>query len=199
MQDMKFKVKDEKHSEEIQECLFKLGFGWAFGGRVLNHRERPFLYGTIKCDKSIITYGEHKALFDERAHKETTLEELKQMLNQTKKQPHKHAELIKAWADGAEIQVHDTGEWLDVFGTPSWFTDSKYRIKPKDSDLDKYGIEVGDIWLCGRTRKFDCVAGISYEGKPMSLIYNLSPVKIENGDILVFRKGVVDRTREFTI
>ena len=44
--------------------------------------------------------------------------------------PHKHAELIKAWADGAEIE-RLTGlgwfrhDWCDI-----WHHDSEYRIKP---------------------------------------------------------------------
>ncbi len=40
------------------------------------------------------------------------------------KQPHKHAEVIKAWADGAEIQ---------------WFEDMRYRIKPEPKpDVVRY-------------------------------------------------------------
>ncbi len=48
------------------------------------------------------------------------------------KQPHKHAELIKAWADGAEIEVYDEplDRWVDVIGAPAW-TSKKYRIKPE--------------------------------------------------------------------
>ena len=45
---------------------------------------------------------------------------------------HKHAELIKAWADGAEI------EWYDEYHNqyfnctnPNWRDNTKYRIKPK--------------------------------------------------------------------
>ena len=46
--------------------------------------------------------------------------------------PHKHAELIKAWADGAEI------EWYDEYHSqyfnctnPNWRDNTEYRIKPK--------------------------------------------------------------------
>ena len=44
--------------------------------------------------------------------------------------PHKHAELIHAWANGAKIQVkaHKL-EWEDR-ENPLWDTDSEYRIKP---------------------------------------------------------------------
>jgi hypothetical protein len=56
------------------------------------------------------------------------------------KKPHKHAELIKAWADGAEIQVRmfNSGrgwsEWED-HPFPCWTTNGRihfeYRIKPE--------------------------------------------------------------------
>ena len=54
--------------------------------------------------------------------------------------PHKHAALIKAWADGAEIQawVVDTTrmckEWVTVVHPP-WYPFVKYRIKPKEPVL----------------------------------------------------------------
>lgn len=49
-----------------------------------------------------------------------------------KRQPHKHAELIKAWADGAKIQCRgpETGTWVDI-QTPNWNTTSEYRLKPE--------------------------------------------------------------------
>jgi len=44
---------------------------------------------------------------------------------------HKHAELIKAWADGAviEYKVHNGG-WV-ALEHPSWDDHNEYRIKPK--------------------------------------------------------------------
>jgi len=59
--------------------------------------------------------------------------------------PHKHAELIKAWADGAEIQVflregdiiegQDTPiidpMWADD-KDPNWWIYNRYRIKPEE-------------------------------------------------------------------
>lgn len=48
--------------------------------------------------------------------------------------PHKHAELIKAWADGAQIQyqwVVPNGEWIDI-ETPDWRTRCPLRIKPEE-------------------------------------------------------------------
>lgn len=47
--------------------------------------------------------------------------------------PHKHAELIKAWADGAEIQHQHSlsGTWFDCEGDPKWESYVIYRIKPQ--------------------------------------------------------------------
>jgi len=51
--------------------------------------------------------------------------------------PRKHAELIKAWADGAEIERLDaTGEWVDA-ETPSWNCFLEYRIKPESKKTVK--------------------------------------------------------------
>ena len=49
------------------------------------------------------------------------------------KQPHKHAELIKAWADGAEIEVwHPIDEeWVSREIAPLWYESYEYRIKPE--------------------------------------------------------------------
>jgi len=48
--------------------------------------------------------------------------------------PHKHAEVIKAWADGAQIQFRNVTtekNWTDLpFCSPSWYETVEYRIKP---------------------------------------------------------------------
>lgn len=44
---------------------------------------------------------------------------------------HKHAELIKAWADGAQIEAKCNGKW-EYMKRPSWFEDHQYRIKPEE-------------------------------------------------------------------
>jgi hypothetical protein len=52
--------------------------------------------------------------------------------------PHKHAELIKAWADGAEIQYKPIdGVW--VTEEPLWCEEYEYRIKPESKpDVVRY-------------------------------------------------------------
>lgn len=57
------------------------------------------------------------------------------------RKPHKHAELIKAWADGAEIQFRYNANipWSDVEGACGWDIDCEFRIKPKE-DYVYYGV-----------------------------------------------------------
>lgn len=58
-----------------------------------------------------------------------------------KKAPHIHAELIKAWADGAIIQYeYSMNVWCDVNkNNPTWSTHTNYRIKPEPKpDVVKY-------------------------------------------------------------
>ena len=56
--------------------------------------------------------------------------------------PHKHAELIKAWADGAEIEYKSKflGTWHLFDGQQDGWVDSyEYRIKPEPKpDFVKY-------------------------------------------------------------
>lgn len=52
------------------------------------------------------------------------------------KKPHPHAALIKAWADGAEIQALSPNlvVW-ETIRTPLWRADRVYRIKPEPKTL----------------------------------------------------------------
>jgi hypothetical protein len=45
--------------------------------------------------------------------------------------PHKHAELIHAWADGAEIESSFDGYVWGLIAEPGWHEDVGYRIKPE--------------------------------------------------------------------
>ena len=72
---MKFKVRDFKHSEAIQEELFKLGYGWKFGGeRRTQNMQEGFLYANF--DKTI-QCGETIEIFDDEPSVEYTLELLR--------------------------------------------------------------------------------------------------------------------------
>jgi hypothetical protein len=85
---------------------------------------------------------------------------------------HKHAELIKAWADGAKIQLLHTNHpqhWEDI-ENPFWYPCAVYRIKPepKPDTHNHYRFSIhtrtltevlpgerGDLWvtICGETGK----------------------------------------------
>ena len=62
------------------------------------------------------------------------------------KTPHKQAELIHAWADGAEIEVKalGLGGWQNTTN-PLWRDYSEYRIKPepKPNLVEHYSAEPG--------------------------------------------------------
>ena len=53
-------------------------------------------------------------------------------------QPHKHKDVIIAWANGAQIQfqsslMKESNEWEDI-RTPTWATNIEYRIKPEPKE-----------------------------------------------------------------
>jgi hypothetical protein len=69
------------------------------------------------------------------------------------KKPHKHAEVIKAWADGSSVQFlqeHTEGNcWVDI-ADPSWNVTKEYRVKPRvfpKSSLNS--VELYDMWAAG--------------------------------------------------
>ena len=55
--------------------------------------------------------------------------------------PHKHAELIHAWADGAVIEHNNgLGHWVEQ-SKPQWNEWDTYRIKPEPKpDVEKFFI-----------------------------------------------------------
>jgi hypothetical protein len=44
--------------------------------------------------------------------------------------PHKHAALIHAWCEGAEVESMECNGWR-TSKTPMWFPECEYRIKPE--------------------------------------------------------------------
>lgn len=45
--------------------------------------------------------------------------------------PHKHKDLIIAWANGAKIQYRTAGDGWESASTPTWRESYEYRIKPQ--------------------------------------------------------------------
>jgi hypothetical protein len=57
--------------------------------------------------------------------------------------PHKHAEVIKAWADGADIEAREVLGWQTLVSPcPAWREDISYRIKPATSPAEKERDEI---------------------------------------------------------
>ena len=62
----------------------------------------------------------------------------------------KHADLIHAWADGAEIEVQRSADapW-EKTEAPKWYSDFEYRIKPDPKTDVVHCFEVtkcGSVW-----------------------------------------------------
>jgi len=69
---------------------------------------------------------------------------------------HKHAELIKLWADGAEIEVQmKNKKWLQI-GDPVWYQDDVYRVKPQRQWVGLTDAEIEIIYAeCNVWDKFE--------------------------------------------
>jgi len=87
---------------------------------------------------------------------------------------HKHADLIHAWAEGAEIEIFNCGQWVAV---QDWtFSGSlEYRIKPTPKpDVVWYANPRIDGDICDYMRKIP-VAGsnlkLTFDGETGELKY----------------------------
>lgn len=71
------------------------------------------------------------------------------------RKPHKHAELIKAWADGAEIEWKNSNESWVVDRNPNWgYQDAMYRIKPEpkpDIVVSRWVYKDGSTSYCSQS------------------------------------------------
>lgn len=73
--------------------------------------------------------------------------------------PHKHAEVIKAWADGARIEYFDD-QWFECFDSPAWNIDTQYRVKPEPAypETRMTSANLSDIYYNGGSLCDVCVA-----------------------------------------
>jgi len=75
------------------------------------------------------------------------------------KTPHKHADIIKAWADGVQIQIKalSGNSWKDVYD-PLWSPLREYRIKPEPKPDTIGYLTAESRGICGEltTYRTDC-------------------------------------------
>lgn len=85
---------------------------------------------------------------------------------------HVHADLIYAWADGAEIEILSTNRtnWIDT-STPMWCPQCTYRIKPKNRV--RYGMVTPHgtgIYLSNKTQHPADTIKVTFQGDSTKII-----------------------------
>ena len=59
---------------------------------------------------------------------------------------HKHADLIIAWANGAQIEcLRSDYKWVNAID-PSWLERTQYRIKPKPDAVEHYYASIYSVY-----------------------------------------------------
>ena len=101
------------------------------------------------------------------------------------KTPHKHAKLIKAWADGAEIEFFDTRfeehRWKLCGAPPLWDENFEYRIKPEPKpDHVYYGVFEMD----GSVHIDSCFTKLNDAGDELKLTFDGETGKLKSAEVL---------------
>ena len=101
------------------------------------------------------------------------------------KVPHKHSELIKAWADGAEIEYREyptSGPW-HARDNPNWLDHVEYRIKPKPDVVQKV-----KMWAEGKVQTSVLLrySSVSYdvEGSNLKLTFDGETGKLKSAEVV---------------
>ena len=88
MKNLKIRVASESESKEVQELFFKLGGKWCVGDCKIRNTDEPYLY----LEDGLILYGYLGETFSTEQNKETTLQELRDMVNPMKEYLEKQAD-----------------------------------------------------------------------------------------------------------
>lgn len=101
--------------------------------------------------------------------------------------PHKHAALIKAWADGATIEVNDGlagSVWVSCWPpSPAWIPDYFYRIKPEPKpDVTIYGCIHASYE--GPTHKLAAACRVRNISDNIMLIFDGETGKLKSAEVL---------------
>ncbi len=87
---------------------------------------------------------------------------------------HKHAELIKAWAEGAEIETFSKRHQRWVYtASPAWNTDSEYRLRPS-----------AIIWEARMEYRKDVVHAFIYDVPNLRLSFDRDTKKLIKAEVL---------------
>lgn len=96
--------------------------------------------------------------------------------------PHKHAELIKAWADGATIEGISPSrgiDWWMAEENPDWAnTEVEYRIKPEPKpDVVRY--------LCiSLNEGASCISRMADETDNLKIIFDGETGELKSAEVL---------------
>lgn len=155
MKNYKFRVRDEKHSEEIQEYLFSKGCRWSRGSARVKLTEKPFLYVT----NNEIMYGSSGIFFNNDMNQKITLEKLKAMETLSegfiKKNPNKTLKELFPYLFELEI-----GKWyknpINSYGRGLYYL-TEVTENPNNPHMS-YGVTTSGIWTDEYERNlYNCV------------------------------------------
>lgn len=119
---MKFSIKDEEHSKQIQEMLFKLGYGWGIDSKAKEYRSgRLANYFYANMDGSI-THSPDSHYFKKHSHPESTLEDLQHMI------------AVKKYGEKVVVRL--------IYPPKSWHPEG-YRAKTSQLGIPKDEIILG--------------------------------------------------------
>ena len=101
------------------------------------------------------------------------------------KTPHKHAALIKAWADGAEIERWFGKEWRKHTWCDIWVHDFEYRIKPEPKpDV----VQKVKMWAGGEAKTSVLLrySSVSYdvEGSNLKLTFDGETGELKSAEVI---------------
>lgn len=97
---------------------------------------------------------------------------------------HKHADLIIAWANGAEIEYKRNDCWVNIL-TPNWSNVDEYRVKPEPKpDFVRY-MQVWEVSDSFEDTITTSLARIEkYVNHNVKLIFDGETLKLKSAEVL---------------
>lgn len=98
------------------------------------------------------------------------------------KTPHKHAALIKAWADGADIERQtSSGVWITPIAIDWSWPEGRYRIKPEPKpEVIKYA----HIRYSNRSTLFENPGCTQHSSDNIRLVFDGDTGKLKSAEVL---------------